>query len=869
MSRVDLVLLGPIKGAYMSLRPSLPTKMLHRTSQSLPRCAAAVILSLFLFCSPESRASETNQFIQLTNYPSGGTPAKIVSGDFNRDGKADVVALNSNNVLSILLGTGKGTFAAPKTIATLPANSAGFPTLMVAGDFNGDGNPDLLVVPSPGNAVKVFLGHGDGTFAAPVSIKDGLPSAGSLAVDDFNGDDRADIVVAGTTSVAVLLGKSSGIFATPIVTATNLTAPGHLILAVGDVNRDSHLDVVATDENGDFQVLLGTGSGTFNKKPAVSTNFNGPNPESTVLAIGDFNGDGNPDIAAGMVGDIPDWALGQVCLLSGYGDGTFNFGQASCYRAPNSFGEMLVPSLNGKPDLLFSSDPLIIQLNNGSGVFTQSNYAAGGGTMALGDFNGDGKQDIAFGTAGGVQVVLNAGSGLMRAPLDESSLSGPFTSTATINSTDFNGDGYADVAVLDYFDEHGYLEPTAGALLGAAKNTFLTDSGSGLGFVGNGSFNSSPPAIGDFNHDGYLDFAIAATGSVMWLPNPVFGEYQPYLQVFFGDGKGNFLKAGPALEKNSNFLAAGDFNGDGNADLASVDGSTFEILKGKGDGTFAPAVTYPVGTNPVYVLKRDLNGDGKIDIIVVNQGSNNVSVLLGKGDGTFLPQKTFAAGTAPVAAVTGDFNRDGKIDIAVATSKGVSILLGNGNGTFQAQKTYSAGGPMTAIVEASARQDGIEDLIGIDSATQRFVLLPGVGNGTFGAPVVYPVDRVPTQIVAGDFNHDGATDIVLLGNGGLAVFYNQGGDHVALASSLSKPKANQSVTFTAHVTTSYGEMGTPTGKVTFKDGTRILGNVNLNAGKASITSKLTAGTHKILAQYAGNTNFNPNQSSTLTLVVGP
>jgi hypothetical protein len=144
-----------------------------------------------------------------------------------------------------------------------------------------------------------------------------------------------------------------------------------------------------------------------------------------------------------------------------------------------------------------------------------------------------------------------------------------------------------------------------------------------------------------------------------------------------------------------------------------------------------------------------------------------------------------------------------------------------------------------------------------------------VGNGTFGAPVVYPVDRVPTQIVAGDFNHDGATDIVLLGNSGLAVFYNQGGDHVALASSLSKPKANQSVTFTAHVTTSYGEMGTPTGKVTFKDGTRILGNVNLNAGKASITSKLTAGTHKILAQYAGNTNFNPNQSSTLTLVVGP
>ena len=856
-------------------QPFLAPKMLHRTSQSLPRCAAAAILALFLMYSPESRASDTNQFIRLTTYPSGGTPVKIVTADLNRDGKADVVALNSNNVLSILLGNGNGTFAAPKTIATLPANSAGFPALMVAADFNGDGNPDLLVVPSPGNVVKVFLGHGDGTFAPPVSIKDGLPSAGDLAVGDFNGDDRADIVVAGTTSVAVLLGKSSGIFATPIVTATNLTAPDHLIVAVGDVNRDSHLDVAASDGNGDFQVLLGTGSGTFSRKPAVSTNFNGPNPEPTVLAIGDFNGDGDPDIAAGMDGDISLWALGQVCLLSGYGDGTFNFGQPACYRAPDSFGEMLVSSLNGKPDLLFSSDPLIVQLNNGKGVFTQGNYAAGGGTMTLGDFNGDGKQDIAFGIAGGVQVVLNVGSGLMRAPLDESSLSGPFTSTQTMNSSDFNGDGYADLALLDYFDEHGYLEPSAGGLLGAAKNLFRTGSGSGLGFYSIGSFSSPPPAIGDFNHDGYLDFAIAATGPVVWWING-YGEYQPYLQVFFGDGKGNFVKTGPTLDINSNFFAAGDFNGDGNADLASLDGSTFEILMGKGDGTFAPAVTYPVGTNPVFVLKRDLNGDGKPDIVVVNQGSNSVSVLLGKGNGRFLPQKTFAAGTAPVAAVTGDFNRDGKIDIAVAGSKGVSILLGNGNGTFQAAKTYSASGPMRGIVELSARQDGIEDLIGIDSASQRFVLLPGVGNGTFGAPVFYPVDRVPTQIVAGDFNHDGATDIVLLGksfdqfvDGGLVVFYNQGADHVALASSISKPKANQSVTFTAHVTTTYGEIGTPTGKVTFKDGTRVLGNVYLNAGTASVTTKFSAGTHKILAQYGGNTNFNPDQSSTLTLVVGP
>lgn len=473
---------------------------------------------------------------------------KIVTADFNRDGKPDVVALNSNNVLSILLGRGNSAFAVSKTIATLAANSGTTAARMVAGDFNGDGNQDVLVMLSPGNLVKVFLGHGDGTFAGAVSIAVGLTSAGDLAVGDFNGDDKADIVVANRTSVSVLLGKSSGIFNTPIVTKTSLSSARHLVLALGDVNRDSHLDIAANDTFGGSQVLLGTGS------------------------------------------------------------------------------------------------------------------------------------------------------------------------------------------------EH-------------------------------------------FNHDGYLDVAIAATGNIL-NDN---GDTQPYAQVFFGDGKGHFPAAGPALVLSSNFLAAGDFNGDGNADLASLDGSAFEILIGKGDGTFAPPVTYGVGANPVFVLKRDLNGDGKMDVIVVNRDGNDVSVLLGKGDGTFLPQKTFAAGKAPVSVVVGDFNRDGKIDIAVAGSTGVSVLLGNGNGTFQPQITYSATGPLTRLVAASVRQNGIQDLIGINSATQRFVLLPGVGNGTFGAPVVFPLDRVPAQIVAGDFNHDGATDLAFEGNafdrgdasgrgftgiGSLAVFYN-------------------------------------------------------------------------------------------------
>jgi hypothetical protein len=850
--------------------------MLHRSSQSLPRCAAAATLLLVLIGAAESRASDINQFFQLTVYPSGGTPVKLVSADFNRDGKADVVALNSNNVLSILLGTGKGAFAAPKTIATLPANTSGVPPLMVAGDFNGDGNQDFLVAPSPGNVVEVFLGHGNGTFSPPVKITDGLASAGELAAGDFNGDDKTDIVVANATSVAVLLGKSGGIFENPIVTKTGLSASTSLALAVGDVNRDSHLDIVASDTFGTAQVLLGTGTGHFNLKPVFTYAYL-PDSLPTEVAIADFTGDGNPDVVLSYNNDNPVWYLGGACLFPGYGDGTFNLNAETCTSTPYSFGDMQTGNLDGKPDLVFAADPMMVQFNNGKGVLTPHTYGTGGGPIALGDFTGDGREDIVEGAAGGVQVVVNAGPGILRAPVSISDVAGPWTAFAVMNSSDFNGDGYSDLAFVDYFNEHGYIEPGVGTLLGGAKNTLTLGQGSGLGFYAFGSFSSVPPAIGDFNGDGYLDIAFMTTGSVMWLDYNQ--DTQPYAQVLFGDGKGNFTTQGPQLDLNSNYYAAGDFNGDGKADLASIDGSAFEILMGKGDGTFAPAVTYPVGADPVFVLKRDLNGDGKIDVVVVNSGSNTVSVLLGKGDGTFLPQKTYAAGKAPVAAITGDFNRDGKIDIAVASSAGISILLGNGNGTFQTQKTYTATGPMTGILEASVRQNGIADLIGIGPTAQSFVVLPGVGNGTFGAPEFFPLDHVPTQMVTGDFNHDGAPDLAFLsvdfgndpftGGGGVEIFYNQGGDQVTLTTSLAKPKATQSVTFTAKVTPTPGEAGTPTGQVVFKDGTRVLGTVTLSAGSAHITTKLTAGTHKIVADYGGNATFNAGASATLTMTVTP
>ena len=138
-----------------------------RSIRSYVRSTAgiAILLLLLVFNSFRSNASVANQFYNTPTYNSGGTPVALATGDFNRDGKTDVVVLNGNGVLSFVQGDGKGGFAPPKTIATLPGVASN-PTLLPA-DFNGDGNLDLLILQDPGTSFSIYSGHGDGNFCQP------------------------------------------------------------------------------------------------------------------------------------------------------------------------------------------------------------------------------------------------------------------------------------------------------------------------------------------------------------------------------------------------------------------------------------------------------------------------------------------------------------------------------------------------------------------------------------------------------------------------------------------------------------------------------------------------------------------------------
>jgi RHS repeat-associated protein/uncharacterized repeat protein (TIGR01451 family) len=460
-----------------------------------------------------------------------------------------------------------------------------------------------------------------------------------------------------------------------------LAGTNPLSTVTADFNGDGRADLAVGNANG-VSVLLGNADGTF--QPAVNFTISG---SCVSLAIGDFNGDGKVDLAALTFGQS-----GGVSVLLGNGDGTF---QAALKASGVAVG-------------------LVLQ------------------ALAVGDFNGDGKADVAFASSG-VTVMLGNGDGTFQAPTTLA------VSASSVALGDFNGDGKTDLAAA-------YGNNTVSAvsvILGNGDGTFqpAVSYATGIPYWD----TSYEVVVGDFNGDGKPDLAVANLGTVSVLLGNGNGTFQP--EVKYGTAGGSTIQP----------IAVGDFNGDGKTDLAvaSVGGTNVAILLSKSDGTFQPAVNYAVGHKPYGVVVGDFNRDGWADLAFASNTDKNLTILLGIG-------VTSTPDLAIAKTHVGNF-------VQGQTGATYTITVSNGGGSTTSQVTVTDSLPV-GLTATAISGTGWTCSLGILTCTRGDVLTPGMSYPSITLTVTVASNAPPsvtnTAVASGGgditTSNDTATDVTTI-----------------------------------------------------------------------------------------------------------
>lgn len=721
-----------------------------------------------LFLLIASSLSSQAVFSGPRDYIVGSYPDSVVIGDFNGDGRPDLASANqySNNI-SVLLQNSDGTFA-----AAVEYGVGKGPVSLQVGDVNGDGKLDLIVLNSQDSTLSVLIGNGNGTFQAQKVTSVPLYLGGqSLAVGDFNGDGYLDVALGmplpqvGTYGVGVLLGNGDGTFKSPVSYALPAQS---IALSAADVNNDLKLDLVVTNGNttsNAVSVLLGNGDGTFQAATNTSLTFT-----ATGLVVADFNQDGKLDVATST--GSPNATPNSLVLLLGNGNGTFQVQQPlSLIAVPLVAGDL---NGDGKTDLIAATGALDLPnngtlqslVNNGNGTFTLT-QSLPGSVAALSDLKTTGKLDL----IAGEDVGGSPGTGQSVVSVFQGNGDGTFAifpsypGGGSLAAADLNSDGKIDLAeAFDTLSEGSAYTPFVGWLLNTGAGfsaptvTQLQTQNVEVGsiFVG----------TADFNSDGHIDLAVAASDIATLLGNGD-GTFQP--AVYYGSGVG-----GP--------IAIGDFNNDGKLDVFGASGTNVSVILGNGNGTFGLPVTSPAG-GTVYptsgVAVADFNQDKNLDVAV--SLGKQLAVLLGDGNGTFSSGITYTSEFQQTAVASGDLNGDGIPDLIVAVSSGtdvesfpasVVVLLGKGDGTFQSPITTYAGDSISSIVVADFDGDGKQDVAISNSTWEDVSLLLGNGDGTFQAPMQFTAGG--GAMAVGDFDGNGSPDLAVSGAGGISLLLSAG-----------------------------------------------------------------------------------------------
>ena len=710
------------------------------------------------------RGDGTGAFTSATQLTVNGNPTSLVVGDFNGDGRLDFANTDfTNSKIRVFLGDGMGGFTeGPGS----PFSSGGVaPYALVIGDFNGDGYVDLGSANVVGNDVTIYLGNGLGNFA--LSSGGGFTNGNTplaLAVADFDGDGKLDLVTANFNgnNVSVLLGGAAS-------TTTILTAPSQIHSTDGlplsaQVNGgpgyfDAPTGTVTFESDG---TVLGTGT----LSSGVATYTASGVPQGTHLLTAVYSGDARN---AGSTSRTSSVAVDQLLQ-------TITF---------NPLNNVVITVMPFALNATASSGLAVTFTSNTTPVCTVSGTTLTVVTVGLCSVTANQPGSVAYSPAAGVTQTFNISPGSQTisfgALSNKTFGAAPFSINASSNSglpVIFSSSSGAVCAVSgDLVTVFGVgtcsitaLQPGTANYNAAAPVTQMFNvtgpiaSGTLALATGSLATGSQPlsAAVGDFNGDGNPDLIVAnLDGTLTVLLSNGNGGFTP--------GPGNPVSVSPASGLKA--VAVGDFNGDGNADVAVADGANkITILLGNGHGGFTTASGSPfaAGTGPVSLAIGDFNADGKTDLAVANSVDNTVSVLLGDGSGKFTAAagSPLSVGNGPASLAVGDFNGDGKEDLAVANSGSntVTVLLGNGIGGFTpASSPPIVGATPVSLAVGDLNHDGNLDLVIANSGDNTVTVLLGNGLGGFapaaGSP--FAVGNHPQSVVIGDINGDGNMDVAV------------------------------------------------------------------------------------------------------------
>ena len=867
----------------LSNKDSAPTQVVNQVSNcNYPGMATADLnqdgkLDLVLYCGGNYLEAYLGKgdgtFQSPILEPTPTAPGSFALADFNGDGFPDLAYLTSTG-FAIALNLGNAHFGNPQAYTL--TGSAGFSSI-ASGDFNGDGKQDLIFENGYGSAAYV-LGNGNGTFGAQQTLPGNF---NQFAVGDFNHDGYSDVAYFSAdieanypfeSNLVVLLGGSNGLAATGQTIATNgsmasfllavdLTGSGNLDLVLGNIWTTNS---VAGPSN--TLVFLSDAKGNFSPPTSYAA--------YSVYGVVDLNGDGFPDLA----GVITNTGIGVLPYAPGEGDGTFQ----ALPNTPNgqSAQTVSVADMNGDglaDALLYDQNgvPLVF-LGQGNGRFTpvpNTSLPAAPGFIVSADFNGDGKIDIASivpgnpnppTTSGAVAVYLGNGDGTLNFKQQT------VLDLAAFNAAvagDFNGDNKQDLVLLYYnidTEANGalFLPGNGDGTFGAPQAIQLASSQRPF----------SVQAV-DLNGDGITDVIIDGV-SYLGSTNGTFTA----LQILPGTG---FVE---------------DLDGDGKLEFVIFANGSLDVYTSNGDGTFSTSpVSSPIPINVTYASYAvgDLNGDGLSDIVGV-QGSIGVpaslSVFLNQGGGSFTQDTTtYSAGAylasqnpltpgysgSVLALVRSNANSAASgsmrmLDALLYTSGGLTSLLNQLNPAPKPLPTVSVsladgvtsittGGTVTVNVSllitgttaptgtvtffAGATQIGASPVSDEDAS----ITSPITGNG----PVVI------RAVYSGDTTYGAATGFASLTvNAPVATT-------TTLSVSATSVDEQQQVTLTATV-----QGNSPTGTVTFMNGTTSLGTAPISGNSASLTTSFaSAGSVSLTASYGGDQNNLASTSSPVTVTI--